>query len=37
MPFLSFADNSAMYDATPLDNMFIIENLPTAPENFLKV
>jgi len=37
MPFLRFADNAAMYDSTPLDNMFIIENLPSAPEAFLKV
>lgn len=28
MPFLSFADNSAMYDATPLDNMFIMRTCP---------
>lgn len=37
MSFLRFADDAAMYDATPLDNMFIIENLPSAPEAFLKV
>ena len=37
MPFLRFADDAAMYDSTPLDNMFIIENLPSAPEAFLKV
>ncbi len=37
MPFLKFADNAAMYDSTPLDNMFIIENLPSAPDVFLKV
>ncbi|MBQ4089890.1 MAG: hypothetical protein IJC56_08450 [Clostridia bacterium] len=37
MGFLRFADDAAMYDSTPLDNMFIIENLPSAPEAFLKV
>lgn len=37
MSFLRFADDAAMYDSTPLDNMFIIENLPSAPEAFLKV
>ena len=37
MSFLRFADDAAMYDSTPLDNMFIIENLPSAPETFLKV
>ena len=37
MSFLKFADDAAMYDSTPLDNMFIIENLPSAPEAFLKV
>ena len=37
MGFLKFSDDAAMYDATPLDNLFIIENLPSAPEAFLKV
>ena len=37
MAFLRFADDAAMYDSTPPDNMFIIENLPSAPEAFLKV
>lgn len=37
MPFLSFADDAAMYDSTSFDNMFLIEFLPLAPETFLKV
>lgn len=37
MPFLSFADDAAMYDSTAFDNMFLIEYLPLAPEAYLKV
>ncbi|MGI6240094.1 MAG: DnaD domain protein [Christensenellales bacterium] len=37
MPFLSFADDAAMYDSTSFDNMFLIEYLPLAPEAYLKV
>lgn len=37
MPFCSFADGAGMYDVTPIENMFLLEYLPTAPEEFLRV
>lgn len=37
MPGIRFADDAAMYDATPLENLFIIEDLPYAPDMFLKI
>lgn len=37
MAFIKFADDAAMYGATAIDNMFIIEYLPAAPDAFLKV
>lgn len=37
MPFCSFAKDSAMFDSTPIENMFLLEYLPTAPEGFLRV
>lgn len=37
MPFCSFSDGAAMFDVTPIENMFLLEYLPTAPEGFLRV
>jgi len=37
MPFCSFSEGAAMFDATPIENMFLLEYLPTAPEGFLRV
>ena len=37
MPFCSFDRNAGMYDSTPIENMFLLEYLPTAPEDFLRV
>ena len=37
MPFCSFAEGAAMFDVTPIENMFLLEYLPTAPEDFLRV
>ena len=37
MPFCSFDRNAGMYDSTPIENMFLLEYLPTAPEEFLRV
>ena len=37
MPFCSFSEGSAMFDVTPIENMFLLEYLPTAPEGFLRV
>lgn len=37
MPFCSFAEGAGIYDATPIENMFLLEYLPTAPEGFLRV
>ena len=37
MPFCSFDRNAGMYDVTPIENMFLLEYLPTAPEDFLRV
>ena len=37
MPFCSFSRDSAMFDSTSIENMFLLEYLPTAPEGFLRV
>ena len=37
MPFLTFDPSAGMYDATPIENMFLAEYLPTAPDSFLRV
>ena len=37
MPLCSFDRNAGMYDSTPIENMFLMEYLPTAPEDFLRV
>ena len=37
MPFCSFSKNAAMFDVTPIENMFLLEYLPTAPDGFLRV
>lgn len=37
MAFCSFSKNAAMYDATPIENIFLLEYLPGAPEDFLRV
>ena len=37
MPFCSFDRDAGMYDVTPIENMFLLEYLPTAPDEFLRV
>lgn len=37
MPFCRFSKGSAMFDVTPIENMFLLEYLPSAPEGFLRV
>ena len=37
MAFCGFARGAAMYDATPIENLFLTEYLPAAPELCLKV
>ncbi len=37
MPFCSFAQSAALYDMTPIENLFLMEYLPTAPDGFLRV
>ena len=37
MSFCSFEKNAAMFDTTPIENMFLIEHMPYAPENALRV
>ena len=37
MAFFSFAEGSAMFDSTPIENMFLLEYLPIAPEGYLRV
>ena len=37
MAFCSFDRDGALYDSTPIENMFLLEYLPTAPENYLRV
>ena len=37
MAFFSFAEGSAMFDSTPIENMFLLEYLSSAPETCLRV
>lgn len=37
MAFLSFDRGAAMYDATPIENMFLLEYLPSAQDDCLRV
>lgn len=37
MPFFSYAEGSAMFDATPIENLFLMEYLSSAPESCLRV
>ncbi len=37
MAFCAFSKDGAMYDSTPIENMFLLEYLPTAPDGFLRV
>ena len=37
MAFFSFAEGSAMFDSTPIENLFLLEYLPMAPEGYLRV
>ena len=37
MAFCAFSRDGAMYDSTPIENMFLLEYLPTAPDGFLRV
>ena len=37
MAFCSFGEGAAIYDVTPVENMFLMEYLPSAPEDYLRV
>lgn len=37
MAFFSFAEGAAMFDSTPIENLFLMEYLSTAPEACLRV
>lgn len=37
MAMIRFANEGAMLDCTPIENLFLLEHLPTAPDNFLRV
>ena len=37
MPFCSFSEGAAMFDVTPIENMFLLEYLPDAPGDALRV
>ena len=37
MAFFSFAEGAAMFDSTPIENLFLMEHLPTAPTACLRV
>ena len=37
MSTFSFAENAAMFDSTPIENLFLLDYLPRAPEAFLRV
>ncbi len=37
MSFCGFANGAGMFDVTPIENIFLLEYLPTAPEDFLRV
>ncbi len=35
--FCGYSKDAAMFDATPIDNMFLLEYMPDAPEGFVRV
>ena len=37
MAFCSFSEGAAIFDSTPIENMFLLDFMPVAPEGFLKV
>ena len=37
MACFRFADGAGMFDSTPIENLFLMEYLPAAPEKFLRV
>lgn len=37
MSFISFDPSAGLYDATPIENMFLAEYLPSAPDSYLRV
>ncbi|MBQ3079657.1 MAG: DnaD domain protein [Clostridia bacterium] len=37
MSFCAFADGNAMFGSTPVENMFILEYMPAAPGDFVRV
>ena len=37
MPLVSFAEGAAIFDSTPVENMFLMEYMPAAPENCVRV
>lgn len=37
MAFCSFAKDSAMFDSTPIENMFLLEHMPHLPDDCLRV
>ena len=37
MSFCSFAEGGAMFDTTPIENMFLLEYMPMAPEGYVRV
>lgn len=37
MALFSFAEGAAMFDSTPIENLFLLEYLPVAPESHLRV
>lgn len=37
MAFFSFSEGSSMFDTTPIENLFLIDYLPVAPEGCLRV
>ena len=37
MAFCGFGKGAAMYDSTPIENLFLLEHLPAAPAQYVKV
>lgn len=37
MPFCAYSRDAAMFDVTPVENLFLLEYLPAAPEGFVRV
>ena len=37
MPLMRFSKGAAMFDATPIENLFLLEYLPSAPDGCLRV